>query len=788
MTEECNKRTGRLIMLLFLLFVLTILVPSNFVRADKTITVKEAIEKSNDNTQATVEGHVVGYVKSEQNVTRKDVSDDTNFAIAADLEETDTSKMLYVQIPKEYRTDFGLKSNPDMLDKSVEVTGNLKTYFRTNGLKDTANFTWPEEGPKYKTKEKDHDMYETGEKIQIHDIQGTGHESPLGGQNVNDVEGVVTYKYDIRGSNYLHIQSPEDDYDGDPRTSEGIIVYTGNEEDVEIGDFVRVSGTVNEYYIDGYNDKADTDLPVTQINARDDQSGSVDVLEQDAPLPDPIKITSSDIPDKVIGDSGFDDLDPESYAIDFWESMEGMRVEIDKSKAVAPQEHGRLVVVTDEFKTDTDNGGIRLAEAGPNTQTVQFKLYPSDVSSDFAVKTGDQLTEPITGVVNYGFSNYNVYADLEEVKNVFNEGDTEPEATNIGKDEDKLSIASYNVENFSANDKVNETPDEKAANIARAFVKDMESPDIVGVIEVQDNNGREKGPEDADASASYERLIDEIEGVNGPEYDYVNINPDYNKDGGEPDGNIRVGFLYNPDRVILADGEMGTSDETVGYEDDSLTLNPGRVAPRGDIFDGTRKPLAAQFEFNGESVVIVANHLHAQLGDDPEFGQNQPPSSASEEKRIEQAETINGFVQDIQADNPNENIIVLGDMNDVDFSSTLETLQGDELTNLIEKVPEEMRYSFVYHGSSRVIDHMLVSNHLAADAEIDMLHINSDFTEMHGRASDHDPVLMQLDLTADDDDSRGFSDAGTNMNWFLLIGVILVVLTGALLLVRRRIF
>src|SRR5699024_5678738 len=182
--------------------------------------------------------------------------------------------------------------------------------------------------------------------------------------------------------------------------------------------------------------------------------------------------------------------------------------------------------------------------------------------------------------------------------------------------------------------------DEKAENIARAFVQEMESQDIVGVIEVQDNNGQSQGPNDADASESYARLINEIEAAGGPTYDYVNIDPEYNQDGGAPHGNIRVGFLYNPDRVSLAeskDGHGGATD-AVAYEDGQVTLNPGRIDPNNDAFQNTRKPLAAQFEFQGESVVVVANHLNSKSGDDPVFGQNQPPVLGSEPQRLELAQ------------------------------------------------------------------------------------------------------------------------------------------------------
>ena len=56
---------------------------------------------------------------------------------------------------------------------------------------------------------------------------------------------------------------------------------------VEIGDLVAVDGTVDEYHIDGYYDtKTSTDLPVTQINARDDRGGDVTVVAANQPLPD----------------------------------------------------------------------------------------------------------------------------------------------------------------------------------------------------------------------------------------------------------------------------------------------------------------------------------------------------------------------------------------------------------------------------------------------------------------------------------------------------------------------
>src|SRR5699024_2376192 len=187
-----------------------------------------------------------------------------------------------------------------------------------------------------------------------------------------------------------------------------------------------------------------------------------------------------------------------------------------------------------------------------------------------------------------------------------------------------------------------------------------------------------------------------------------------------------------PERVAMTDANQGGTHDAVGYEDGQLTLNPGRISP--EVFENTRKPLAAQFEFTGESIVVVANNLNSKLGDDPFFGQNQPPNLGSRAQRKVLAQELNDFVTDAKKDNHDENVVVLGDMNDYEFSEPLQILEGEELTNMADKVPAEERYSYVYQGNSHVFDHVLVSNNIAEATEIDFIHVNADFTDMHGRA------------------------------------------------------
>src|SRR5699024_7359696 len=320
----------------------------------------------------------------------------------------------------------------------------------------------------------------------------------------------------------------------------------------------------------------------------------------------------------------------------------------------------------------------------------------------------DRFIEPVIGVVNFGSSHYKMYANLDDLEAAFEAGNTEPSTTTLVKKEEKLTIASYNMNQFSANENSHETPDAQAERIAKAFVDNMNSPDIIGVIDMQDNNGKTHGPLDANASESYARLITHIEAKGGPLYDYVNIDPKYNDDGGPMHGNSRVGFLYNPDRVTLMEAENGhgRAEDTVAYEHGQLTLNPGRIEPTNEAFNNIRKPLAAQFEFQGDSLVVVAHSTHIDS-----FSINdQLPKLKAEREQLERAYIINNFIMDIKEDNPNENVIILGGMADDEFSDTLHTLQGDVLTNLTDKVPEVERYTNIHQGQSRDLGNISVSN------------------------------------------------------------------------------
>ncbi|WP_298470516.1 endonuclease [uncultured Psychrobacillus sp.] len=585
--------------------------------------------------------------------------------------------------------------------------------------------------------------------LQIHDIQGEGHNTPFADKTVEGIQGIVTYSFVLNGATYYTIQTPDEFVDDNSNTSEAILLYSGTKAwPVKVGDLVEVTGKVSEYAYDGYSDANQTDLKTTQINVRNDQGGKVTVVKSNVSLPKPIIIDESKMNLQAIDSDNLQVFNPTIDAIDFWESIEGMRVQVGNVKAVSPQEHGDLITVLENAPTNSLHGGLLFEEGNQNPNRIQFRLEPNGAARNFEVATGDKFTGPIVGVVGYSYQNFKIYVSLNEMQATHTKGTASPEKTTIVKAEDKLTIASYNLENFSNNK--SSTSDDKARKLARAIANDMQSPDIVGVTEVQDNNGESTG--DSKANQSYERLITAIKAAGGVDYEYVNIDPVNNADGGAPNANIRVGFLYNPERVSLTQGmPVGGATTKVGYENGKLTHNPGRIDPTNSAFNSSRKPLAAQFDFQGENVIVIANHWNSKSGDTPLFGAIQPPVYTSEAQRHQIANIVYGFIKDVHTKNPEANIVSLGDFNDYQFSQSLKIHEGQLMKNMINKVEASDRYTYLYQGNSQVLDHILVTNNLANKTKIDVLHINADFTDMAGRASDHDPVMVQIDLLAEDE-------------------------------------
>ncbi|WP_407645191.1 endonuclease [Crossiella cryophila] len=91
---------------------------------------------------ATVRGYVVGQPTATSTVLRANFPNDYALALADTAGQSNTGQMLYVQISSGYRSAWGLKTNPGLLGRQIEVTGPLSAYFAHPGLTSPTGFAF----------------------------------------------------------------------------------------------------------------------------------------------------------------------------------------------------------------------------------------------------------------------------------------------------------------------------------------------------------------------------------------------------------------------------------------------------------------------------------------------------------------------------------------------------------------------------------------------------------------------------------------------------------------------
>src|SRR6266545_7343736 len=307
----------------------------------------------------------------------------------------------------------------------------------------------------------------------IHDIQGAAHLSPKRGTTVSAVPGIVTAKT----TTGFWMQDPTPD--AAPSTSEGIFVYTSTAPSVATGDSVTVNATVTEYRPGGTG--GTTNLTTTELSGP-----SVTVVSHGNPLPAAQLIGSGGRvpPASVIDDDATGDVETSGTfnattdGIDFWESLEGMRISLSSPKVVGPRSsYGEIPVVPAGSGTMTNRGGIVIQSGDLNPERITL----DDVlAATPAANTGDSLSGTVTGVVDYSFGNFKL---LSSTTPAVTSGGLAKEST-ATPSADQLSVATFNVENLDPSD-----AQSKFDQLAATVVNNLKSPDLVTLEEVQDNDG-----------------------------------------------------------------------------------------------------------------------------------------------------------------------------------------------------------------------------------------------------------------------------------------------------------
>ncbi len=573
--------------------------------------------------------------------------------------------------------------------------------------------------------------------LTIPDIHGTTFLSPYEGQVVTGVPGIVTAVSSAGSSRGFWFQDPQGS--PDPSSSAGLFVYSGSKTpSVAVGDSVLVTGTVEDYYPDAAP-SASVDLSTTEL-----EKAAWTVVSAGNPVPAPLVIQPNSVPTQMSasangGSIESDTLQPTRYALDFYKSHESELVEVDNARVVGPTDaYGELYVTTKPNVDRTPRGGmIYPSYADRDTGLLEVTGLPAAGAPAFPeASVGDTLTGATTGPLVY--SEYGGYEIDASTVGPLASGGIQPQVTRK-QAPIELAIATYNVENLAPTD-----PASKFTELAQGIVHNLASPDIVAVEEVQDNDGTtDDGVVAADVTLT--DLTNAIVAAGGPQYQWREIDPVNDADGGDPGGNIRQVFLFNPQRVSFVDIPGGTSTTAVQVQDEhglpQLSASPGRIDPTNAAWLDSRKPLVGEFLFHGQTVFVVANHFVAKLADQPNEGRYQPPAEPSEQQREAQAQLVRNFVGDVQHIDPTANVVVVGDLNDYQFSPTAHILtSGGALRDLIDTLPRNQQYTYDYDGQSEVLDHILTSPSILW-ADYEPVHINAEFAN---QTSDHDPQIVRI--------------------------------------------
>ncbi|MGW7210436.1 endonuclease/exonuclease/phosphatase family protein [Streptomyces sp. NPDC054837] len=573
--------------------------------------------------------------------------------------------------------------------------------------------------------------------VAIHDIQGTTRISPYAGKAVTDVSGIVTGIRTYGSSRGFWIQDPN--ADADPATSEGVFVFTSSTpKGVAVGDLVTVSGTVSEFVPAG---AASGNQSITEIT-----KPTFTVVSSGNAVPAAKVIGAKSVPAAYApaGDSAASNsvngltLQPSKYALDYYESLEGENVQVADARVTGATDPYTELWVTVKPRENANRRGATIYGSYDSQNTGRIQIQSLGATSAFPkANVGDVLTGATSGPLDYNqFGGYTLVANTI---GTLKSAGVARETTEKQK-KGELAVATYNVENLDPSDNT-------FAEHAAAIVHNLQSPDIVSLEEIQDNNGATNDGTVA-ADQTVRKLIDAIVAAGGPVYDWRSIDPANGTDGGEPGGNIRQVFLFNPERVSFTDRAGGDATTAVGVTKEkgkaALTVSPGRIDPANTAWANSRKPLVGEFVFRGRTVFVIANHFNSKGGDYGLTSQYQPVPRSSETQRHLQATAVNGFVKDVLATQKNADVIALGDINDFEFSDTAKILETDgALWSAIKSLPKSERYSYVYQGNAQVLDQILVSPSIrkSCDFEYDSVHVNSEFND---QISDHDPQVLRF--------------------------------------------
>ncbi|HHW84574.1 MAG TPA: ExeM/NucH family extracellular endonuclease, partial [Actinomycetales bacterium] len=581
----------------------------------------------------------------------------------------------------------------------------------------------------------------------IYAIQGSGDTSPLVGQTVT-TEGIVVGDFQDGGKNGFFIQ--DETGDGNDATSDGIFVYYKTAPDVNVGDKLRLTGSVSEYY------------GATQITGSSLQLCSTG--NSIAPTPVSLPVTT----------------------VDDFEKYEGMLVTFPQSLIISEyfnfDRYGEIVLTSDRHMTPTalvEPGPDAVAAAqaylldritlddGRTSQNPDPAIHPNglEFTMDNLFRGGGTVAG-VTGVMDYDHSLYRVQLTEGGTYVDANPRTTEPDII-----ESDLKIASFNVLNY--------------------FVTLDNGPDICGPSGTLECRGADDAEEFTRQKA---KIVAAMAAINADIFGLMEIENDRLTGEGDAVADLVAGInaIAGTDTYAYIDtGAIGTDAIK-----QAIIYKPNSVTPVGDyhildssvdsrFIDTKNRPVIAQvFEDNetGEQFVVAVNHLKSkgscpEPGDDyydemKDIGDGQ---SCWSPIRLAAAEAMVEWLANPTYFPDVEKKLIIGDLNSYDKEDPIDAIKlgsddtadtEDDYLDLIFELRGDDAYGYVFDGQTGYLDHALANLAMAENiVDVNFWHINADEPDMIDydmsfkedaqddlyapdayRSSDHDPVIVALEF------------------------------------------
>ena len=574
--------------------------------------------------------------------------------------------------------------------------------------------------------------------IVVSAIQGSGDSSPLI-DTVVEIEAIVTADYQQASQlGGFYVQEQLADQDNSALTSEGLFIFADESiADVNVGDTVRVAGTVSEAF------------GLTQLS----NVASIRICATATSVA-PVAIQF-----------------PVSTAEDL-EAVEGMLVTLPQTMTVT--EHfnvGRFheVVLASErlyqpthsvapgegalaLQAENDLKRIILDDASTQ-QNPELVTYPLPSLTAFnTLRAGDTVAS-VTGIMSFGFGAYRIQPTLAPNFVATNVRTTQPELSTLGN----LKVASFNVLNyFNGDGQGGGFPTPRGADTFAEFQRQRDKiinallaidADIVGLVELE-NDGY--GVDSA--------IQDLVDGLNDGGENYAVVNPGVEQLGTD---DIAVGFIYKLDRVA--------------------TVNPAAILDSSidsRFIDTKNRPVLAQtFQLlsNQALLTIAVNHFKSKGSacddvNDPDLNDGQANCNGT---RTLAAEALADWLATDPTSSGDSDMLIIGDLNAYAKEDPITALNTAGYTDLIADAfatpSNNPAYSFVFGGQFGYLDYALANDALKAQVvDITEWHINADeprvldyneefksaaqivdwYSSEPYRSSDHDPVIIQFNLNS----------------------------------------